>query len=195
MRTANRSSITPQRKLINVQNKFGNTGIKKQQGTTRVLYDSLPIDGRTTFRFFEGSNNRDFPLTNMGSGGNKLSVGEAMVLERTYMSKFDWDVATSSITAPVPAFLPQQETAEFQVLIANTVVMKPISTTSFNPLFNKNAYHDQYNNFEFDTQLTISPLVEFVVEVRTVLFPALVGTFYRCTLEGVGAILSPRNTQ
>jgi hypothetical protein len=47
------NNITPQQKIVGVNNKFGNTNIKNQQGTTRVLYDSLPLDGRTNFRFFE----------------------------------------------------------------------------------------------------------------------------------------------
>ena len=36
---------TPQDKIVGVNNKFGNTNIKNQQGTTRVIYDSLPLDG------------------------------------------------------------------------------------------------------------------------------------------------------
>jgi len=65
------NSVTPQRKLIANTDKFNNAGIKKQQGTTRAIYDSLPLDGRTNFRFFEESNNRNFPLTNTGADGNK----------------------------------------------------------------------------------------------------------------------------
>ena len=44
--------ITPQMKNIAVNSKFGNTGIKAQQGSTVIKYDSLPFDGRTEFRFF-----------------------------------------------------------------------------------------------------------------------------------------------
>jgi hypothetical protein len=45
--------ITPQNKIVGVNNKFGNTNIKNQQGTTRVIFDSLPLDGSTELRFFE----------------------------------------------------------------------------------------------------------------------------------------------
>ena len=49
------SLVTPQQKMVAVNKKFGNTNIKNQQGTTRVIYDSLPLDGRTNFRFFENN--------------------------------------------------------------------------------------------------------------------------------------------
>ena len=50
-----RAGVSPQTKAIGINDKFGNTGIKKQQGSTIVKYDTLPLDGRTEYRFFEGS--------------------------------------------------------------------------------------------------------------------------------------------
>ena len=57
------SGFTPQRKIIGVNNRYGNSAIKKQQGSTVIKYDTLPIDGSTTYRFFEGANNRDLIFT------------------------------------------------------------------------------------------------------------------------------------
>jgi len=70
------SNFTPQDKIVSVNNKFGNTNIKGQQGTTRVLFDSLPLDGSTELRFFENSSSRQYPFTNIGAEGNRLNVGE-----------------------------------------------------------------------------------------------------------------------
>ena len=53
MRGIIQAGVTPQQKMVAVNNKFGNNNIASQQGTTRVLFDSIPLDGRTTFRFFE----------------------------------------------------------------------------------------------------------------------------------------------
>ena len=56
MKGYNINPVTPQQKMVAVNNRFGNTNIAQQQGTTRVIYDSLPLDGRTNFRFFENAN-------------------------------------------------------------------------------------------------------------------------------------------
>ena len=65
------SNFTPQNKIVGVNNKFGNTNIKNQQGTTRVLFDTLPLDGSTELRFFENAASRQYPFTNIGSEGNR----------------------------------------------------------------------------------------------------------------------------
>ena len=75
MREVISSGFTPQRKIIGVNKNYGNSGIKRQQGSTVILYDTLDITIDSTYRFFEGANNRDFPLTNVGASGNKLPVG------------------------------------------------------------------------------------------------------------------------
>jgi len=190
-------SVSPQGKLINTNQRLGNMGIKRQQGTTRIIYDSLPIDGRTEFRFFEGSNNRDFPLTNTGANGNQLGVGETLAIERYYVA----GVTTPVITG-IPDINPIASggafsgitAGELQIEIANQVVMKPIPLNSMLPQFNKNAYHDRYNNFEFDTQLVIPPLLEFIFPIRVPIQAAITDTDLRLVVEGVGAIIAPRQT-
>jgi hypothetical protein len=91
------SRVTPQQKMVAVNNKFGNSNIKNQQGTTRVIYDSLPLDGRTTFRFFENANNRTFPLTNIGSEGNRLEVGSTFTIEKAYLISVQYDAVNNTI--------------------------------------------------------------------------------------------------
>ena len=49
------TNITPQQKIVSVNNRFGNTNVKNQQGTTRVLFDSIALNGQTEFRFFENA--------------------------------------------------------------------------------------------------------------------------------------------
>ena len=184
------SGFTPQRKLIGVNNRYGNSSIKLQQGSTVIKYDTLPIDGSSTFRFFEGANNRDFPLTNVGSEGNRLPVGSSMICERAYLSLLtkegdDW-AAFEGVSGTVNAFM-----AEFTLQVANKECIKNVPIMSWLPLMNKNAGSTTYNNFEFDTQVVLQPLLEYIAIVR---FPALAASdqqYLRLTIEGTGSIISP----
>jgi len=128
------SSVTPQQKMVAVNNRFGNTNIKNQQGTTRVIYDSLPLNGQTEFRFFENANSRQYPLTNIGSEGNRLNVGETFALEKIYFAIIVQDADTGAVTTfntfPV---LPYGNWAkgEFSFEIANSQVVKQIPMDTF----------------------------------------------------------------
>jgi len=195
MKQRSAKSVTPQQKIIGTNDRFGNQGIKKQQGTTRIIYDSLPLDGANNFPFFEESNNRNFPFTNMGSRGGELGVGETLVFERFYLSAIDDDGVLPPAIANISiAAFPGILTGEINLAIANTQVLKPIPLLSTAPEYNKSAYHDSYFNFEFDTQIILIPLVEFVSNIRVVRQPAIADNFLRLTFEGVGSILAPRQT-
>lgn len=186
-------AISPQKKNIGVNDKFGNIGIKKQQGTTRIIFDSLPLDGSSVYRFFEDVNTRQFPFTNLGSFGNRLQVGESLVVERTYLNISATTAgAISSIITTVGQ--PLIEAGELNLEIANSQVIKPIPIRSFVPAFNKNAQFDGYYNFEFDTQIVIPPLLEFVSILRTAGAVTIADNFLFLTFEGSGAIIAPRTT-
>jgi len=193
MRESIQGRFTPQQKTIGVNDKFGNTGIRKQQGTTRIIYDTLPLNGNTVFEFFKNSQNRQFPFSNTGSDGNKLGVGNTLVIERSYLSIVEID-ATDSVKSITPVADANINAAELDVQIANSTVIKQIPLISFLPEFNKSALHTDYNNFEYDTQLVIPPLLEFVFRLRTGPYVIGEGKFLRLTVEGTGAIIAPRTT-
>jgi len=189
-----REFTSPQQKLIRTNNKFGNKGIKKQQGTTRLIYDSLPIDGRTEFRFFEEVNSRNYPATNLSQ--NQLNVGEALVIERGYFMVVTVNPATGlfTLTPLTIAAFPNLALGELIIDITTQKVMKAIPILSFFPETNKSAYHQEYTSFEFNTQLIIPPLLEFLVGVRVPIQPLIADTDLRFTMGGVGAILAPKRT-
>jgi hypothetical protein len=197
MRERIMGNITPQMKNIAVNDKFGNSGIKKQQGSTVIKYDTLPLDGRTEFRFFEESNQRNFPLSNTGADGNKLGVGNSMVVERAYLT-----VGTYSATTNRWLTLDQTDittnvallTSEFGFVIANSQVIKNIPVLSWIADFNKAAENNLNSNYEFDTQIIIPPLLEFVATLRTQGYTAVSETYVRLTIEGSGAIIAPKTT-
>ena len=198
MREMTFGDITPQRKTMSVNAKFGNKGIKKQQGSTVIKYDTLPLDGRTEFRFFEGCQNRNFPFTNSQSEGNKLGVGNSMVVERAYITIVKCEttapfnpisIATFDLTSPVELL-----TAEFGFTVANSTVIRNVPLLSWVPNFNKIAENALNSNYEFDTQVVIPPLLEFIATIKTQTYPAERDTFLRLTLEGAGAIIAPKTT-
>lgn len=188
--------FTPQRKAIGVNDKFGNRGIKNQQGSTVIKYDTLPIDGRTEFRFFEGSAQRNFPYSNTGSDGNKLGVGNTLVVERAYLSLVTTDAegVITGVEALTLASDPAVVLAEFGMSVANSEVIKTVPVLSWFPQFNKVAENQLNNNFEFDTQVVLPPLLEYVATLRLAQAFTKANTYLRLTIEGTGAIIAPRTT-
>jgi len=198
MRERITGTITPQMKNIAVNDRFGNVGLKKQQGSTVIRYDSLELTGQTQLRFFEESNNRNFPLTNTGSDGNKLGVGNSMVVERIYLTVGTFNPTTNAwtdfnetnINTPI-----QLLAAEFGFSIANSEVIKNVPVLSWISAFNKSAENNLNSNYEFDTQIVIPPLLEFVATLRLQNYTAPTErTWVRLTIEGSGAIIAPKTT-
>lgn len=192
------SRFTPQDKILAVSKKFGNTGLKNMQGSTVIKYDTLELDGRTEYRFFENSTQRNFPFSNTGSDGNKLGVGNSMIVERAYLSLVTYDATAGTFTAVENLTLagtdPNILLSEFAFSIANSEVIKHVPVLSWLPEFNKVAENQLNSNFEFDTQVNIQPLLEYVATLR---LPAGVkdrGVYLRLTIEGTGAIIAPRTT-
>lgn len=199
MRTVNMGTVTPQMKNIAVNDRFGNSGIKKQQGSTVIKYDTLPLNGNTQLRFFEQSSQRNFPLSNTGTDGNKLGVGNSMVVERIYLSIVQYDATNNDLNSIAPCDLTTTRgilinNGEFGFEIANSLVIKNVPVLSFTPDFNKNAENEKNNSFDFDTQIIIPPLLEFVATLRLPNYTAFEGYFLRLTIEGSGAIIAPKTT-
>ena len=198
MREITSGNITPQMKQVFVNNKFGNSGIKKQQGSTVIKYDTLPLDGRTEFRFFEGCQSRVFPFTNSNSEGNKLGIGNSMTIERIYLSIVTTDALAPNLPTAIASFDLTTNiavlTSEFSFLLANATVIKNVPILSFVPNFNKVAENQLNSSFEFDTQIVVPPLLDFIASLRTQAYTALENTSIRLTLEGAGAIIAPKTT-
>ena len=197
MRERISGQITPQMKNIAVNDRFGNSGIKRQQGSTVIKYDTLKLQG-TELRFFEESNQRNFPLSNTGADGNKLGVGNSMVVERIYITIGSYSPTTNAWTEFQPTDLNspiQILAAEFGFTIANSQVIKNVPLLSWVPNFNKAAENQLNSNYEFDTQIIIPPLLEFVATLRLQNYTAPTEDLYvRLTIEGSGAIIAPKTT-
>lgn len=192
MRQIYSSGLTPQQKLVGVNNKFGNTGIKDQQGTSRIIYDSLPIvTGQTTYRFFEDSASRSFPFTNTGSDGNKLGVGDTMVISQVLF----YIVTSAENDAIVNGnFASFSALSMFNFEIANNQVIKKVTLTESLSAYNENTSTDP-TPVVLETQIVLPPLLPYVCELRLPIgLTASEGARIFCQIIGVGGIIAPRTT-
>jgi hypothetical protein len=197
MREITNNRFTPQDKNIAVNDRFGNAGIKKQQGSSVLKYDTLPLDGRTTLNFFEGAAARNFPFSNCGSDGNKLGVGNTLVVERLYLTILKSNGGQlgkpDDISAAPDGTL---EMGELNLSIANTTVLKNFPTLSTVPYFNYSAGTIKEVVYELDTNIVIPPLLEYVMQLRLPAYDAAEyeNIFLRLTIEGSGSLIAPRTT-
>lgn len=184
--------ITPQAKTIGVADRIGNRQAANQQGTSVVIYDSLPLDGRTEFNFFEGASSRAFPYTNMENNGGKLNVGETMVIEYAQLV-FLTQSAPGVFTAiaGLDANLNFQS-GEISFVQGNSQVLKRMKLQTWTNEFNKSSYGQANNVYYFNSLLTLQSLLEFTAKVRVPQSVIVANTFVQLILEGTGGILSPK---
>jgi hypothetical protein len=181
-------NVTAQSKIINVGNNLGLGGLKNQQGTTVIKYDTLPIDGRTQYNFFQESNNRPFPLSNTGTDGGKLGVGESLTIQR-----ISFAVEKSGTFSPLDGTLAGLIDGELTIVVANSNILLRLPILQFLPEYNKDAENNLNTSYELDTLLIIPPQLDYTFQLR-VSGATILESSLRITVEGVGSIFSPRTT-
>jgi hypothetical protein len=197
MRQIFKAGTTPQEKIVAVNNKFGNSGISSQQGTTRLIYDTLPLGaaGAKTLRFFEDSASRQFPFSNTGSDGNKLGVGNTMVIESITFVLLTYDTVNLRFDAiALPTATPAIQAGVINFEIANNRVIKNLSLYELTNAFDKNPGATNDSTIELETQIVIPPLLNFVCQVQIPYFTPAANTYLRCIINGTGGIIAPRTT-
>lgn len=197
MREVFKSGVTPQQKIVAVNQKFGNTGIKDQQGTTRLIYDTLPLGaaGAKTLRFFEDSASRQFPFSNTGSDGNKLGVGNTMVIQSISFFILTYDTVNARFdTIALPTTVPAIQAGLINFEIANNRVIKNLSLYELTNAFDKNVGATNDSTIELETDIVIPPLLNFVCQVQIPFFTPAANTYLRCVINGTGGIIAPRTT-
>ncbi len=189
--------LTPQQKMVSVNNRFGNKNISGQQGTTRVLFDSIELSGQTELRFFENSGSKRYPFTNIGAEGNRLNVGDTFTIQKIYFGVGEVDPDTNEFTSWNPGLtsLPSLTVGELNFQIANSQVIKqlPLSPFAF-PNLNPTAVNDQDVAFETFTDIVIPPLLEYILTVRLANQVVSANTYVYCFMEGSAAIIAPQTT-
>jgi|TARA_R110000751_G_scaffold179182_1_gene285278 hypothetical protein len=189
----NLQKLRPQNKIVDVNNSLGNKFVRKMQGTTKIVYDTLPIDGSGEYVFFRDTNSRTFPFTNVKS--DSLPVAESLSVQRISLVTFNVD-STGLISSYTT--LGNLTTTEIPLIfsdlscnIANDTVMRPIAVQNFIPEYNKTAYNDDTNVFEMNTDLIIPPQLDFsfILRAPTHTTTAAAGStnYIRLVVEGVGS--------
>ena len=196
MKEIYRSGVTPQQKLVAVNNKFGNVDIKFQQGTTRCLYDTLPFTTNgQSFQFFEDSGSRNFPFSNTGSDGNKLGVGETMIIEQIMIVSMTYDPDLKRFTS-MSGVNAATIDAKYSISLANSQVIKDFTVNSQLAPFNDST-SETTNWYSFDTQIVIPPLLNFAVNLQLGQLASgdpAPNQYLRCYIIGTAGILAPRTT-
>lgn len=105
------------RKIVQVNDRLGNKGVSKDQGTSRTIYDAVQLATTTTntqLILFENAKTRQFPLTNLQE--NKLQVGETIAMQRFSFYVIECTSATTNALGIMPLYF----FAQFQRLYAAT---------------------------------------------------------------------------
>jgi len=191
------NTITPQAKLAAINNRLGNPGLKKNQGSSVEVWDYVKVTAAGTagvIRFFENVNAKSFPFTNIQQ--NQLQVGEALAIEYIAFTRLETKKDTSLITefTSLLATVPTLTLSGMSFLLDNSRIIKNNSLVRSNKFLNTKGQTAENNLFYPDTDLTIPPQISFTVELNTPsnadAVPAETDVYYGCHLFGVGAILN-----
>ncbi len=142
------------RRIAMVGKETYNKNLGKQQGTTRTIYDTIPLTGAPNqFNFFENLANKGFPWTNLNR--NSFTDQEAMNVQRAYLSIIktsnDTDYVVLAATtlavygiseaAGVPDFAGMNQLSKFllaqgSIFISGQQTLKNFTFLSADPRFN-----------------------------------------------------------
>lgn len=177
----------------------------QMQGTTRNVYDTVNMDGRTTYSFFSELPSKqttllvNAPATNLTD--NRFEPGEGMVIKELAF-------ANLVTTAANVADLNNSYIALglIDIIVGNQRVIKdlPLFTGStVGSINNINFKTDtvtesrRYNSVRLFTNIVIPPQIQFFVNLRLPQAPSaatgLSASPLRCYLKGYGKLFNPRN--
>lgn len=210
------------RKIVRVGKQMGMPNVAEQQGTTRIIYDCLPLAGSATsqtLKFFENVNNRKFPFTNLNQ--NKLNKGETLSLQYFSFQILSCVKNTSQVLNVLPLDNIAGGTnalyrSDLSILIAEDTVVKKLPLQSMYAPFNKDSkFYGQilvnpgvpalvanlgfpHDCFHFVNPIVIPQDLEFTMPLQLPAFALLpnpdVDFYLMMTMEGLGTLFSPKST-
>jgi len=181
--------MSAQDKMLNVASRLGLTSLKDMQGTTRMVYDSIPT-AASNFTFFKGAAQRAFPLTNVGANGNQFQVNEALLVEKIGFFIPNSDAGTSYAGLGT-------NSVKFDLVIGNKTVLKDVSCEfgGEQAFWNDGTVGSSVIDLE-GVGILIPPQVEYYVIAKPFATGARTATSIRlgCYLFGTGALLNFNTT-
>lgn len=178
----------------------------QMQGTTRNIYDTVDMDGRTSYSFFSELPSKqttllaNAPATNLTD--NRFEPGEGMVIKELAFINY---VATAANIANLN--LGFAALGLVDIVVGNTRVVKDLpllAGSTISPINNINTKisiageSSRYNSLRLFTNIVIPPQVQFFVNLRLPFAPVAAtpdqsASVLRCYLKGYGKLFNPRN--
>ena len=189
--------ITPQAKIISVNDRIGNPGVRNNQGTTVEIYDYVALatnPANQVLEFFTTVNTKKFPFTNIQQ--NQLQVGEALAIEYMFLTYIIVTDATGEITAfgSISELVKGFNVGQYTMSLDNNRIMKPLTLARQAKQFNPHGNTAENYVFYPDTDLTLPSQINFSANllIPPVTSPAGAGETLYVGLHwtGSGAILN-----
>lgn len=178
----------------------------QMQGTTRNIYDTVDMDGRTSYSFFSELPSKqttllaNAPATNLNE--NRFEPGEGMVIKELAFINY---TATGANVADLN--LGFATLGLVDIVVGNSRVVKDLpllagsSLSSINNINTKISLANEnlrYNVMRLFTNIVIPPQVQFFVNLRLPFAPVAAtpgqsASVLRCYLKGYGKLFNPRN--
>jgi len=187
-------NVTPGAKLAMVNNKLGNPGLKRNQGSSVEVYDYVKVTPGTAgvVRFFDAVNTKVFPFTNIQQ--NQLQVGEALAIEYIAFTRISVKAGTIQTFEALTDSVNGLSLCGFSFLLDNSRTVKNNSLTRSFQTLNTKGGTAVNSLFYPDTDLTIPPQISFTAELNvpanTDSTTADTDVYYGIHLFGTGAILN-----
>ena len=189
-------TVTPSAKLAMVNNKLGNPGLKKNQGSTFEVYDyvnvTTGIGTAQVLRFFQSVNTKTAPFTNLQQ--NQLQVGEALSIEYIAFTRLVTDRAGVLKSLTPLLNLSELSLSQMSILLDNSRIIKVNSLMRSFEAFNTKGGTAKNFLFYPNTDLVIPPQISFTTELAVPNNTDTAGVddvvYYGCHLFGTGSILN-----
>jgi hypothetical protein len=187
-------------------NKALGASMDQMQGTTRVIYDTVNFNGRTSYSYFSELPSKQTtlfaggPATNIND--NRFEPGEGMVIK---------EIGFANLTATAANIIPMSDStftlALIDIIVGNQRVVKDlplfaggaISTiNNINTRTNVASELKRYNVMRLFTNIVIPPQIQFFVNLRAPWAPTAdtadqSAEALRCYLKGYGKLFNSRN--
>lgn len=207
---------SPAAQKIVAVNAAQNSNIATQQGTTRIIYDSVKLSTTTdnnVVTLFQDCRTRKFPLTNLTE--NKLQKGETLAVQRISFYIMETTTGTTNAVGIFPlAYFGQFQglyCGQYSLIIGTSQVLKTLPVFSTYAPFNPDAkfvglYQAQavgadlkswtipHDNFEMKNDLVIPQDIEFQVNIQIppLTLPTGFDYYLGMYIEGLGSLYSPK---
>lgn len=181
--------------LVGVNQRLGNTAVPNMQGTTRVIYDTIPITTNATdltLNFFSGVSSRVYPQSNISS--NRFEVGESLAIQG--FTLLQYLTATPTAATTVSGGATNYRAAILNFYIGNQRVVKDLEIGTYSRFGLGESISESIEStvFRLETPIVIPPQIEYYATLRLGLDISL--QFFSIVLAawGTGTLLNTKST-